>query len=278
MTPGGPDPGRDATTPRSRGLLTTLSIFIALLRQRFVEIEPLDRGFALGSRLFIAVLPLTLVAQPFILRDTSLGQLMTTAFDLEGPAREAAEVLFAPAPGLGAGVGLFAIIVLLYAVRGFARGMQRLYVDLWRVRLRTATAIASQVAWALWLAGYVVVDIALAGLRASGGPRPLLVFAASVGVYALMWAVTPTLLLARHVPLRRLVPTIVLTAVGVAIFEAASRLYFPAIATNNAERYGLIGFAFSLFSWLFINQTVVVLAALLGAVLDQVRHTDTVPP
>jgi uncharacterized BrkB/YihY/UPF0761 family membrane protein len=104
------------------------------------------------------------------------------------------------------------------------------------------------------------------------------VFAASVGVYALMWAVTPTLLLARHVPLRRLVPTIVLTAVGVAIFEAASRLYFPAIATNNAERYGLIGFAFSLFSWLFINQTVVVLAALLGAVLDQVRHTDTVPP
>lgn len=264
-------------TPAPEGWLPTLQRFVSLLRERFREIEPLDRGFALGSRLFIAVLPLTLVVQAFTLRDTSVGQLLTAAFDLEGPAREAAEVLFAPPPGLGAGVGLFAIIVLLYAVRGFARGMQRLYVDLWRVHLGTARAIAAQVSWALWLVGYVVLDIALAGMKASDDVQRLLVLAASVVVYGLMWAVTPTLLLARRIPLRRLVPTIVLTAVAVAVFEAVSRLYFPAIATNNAERYGLIGFAFSLFSWFFVNQTIVVLAALVGAVLDEVRRPVSTP-
>ena len=82
---------------------------------------------------------------------------------------------------------------------------------------------------------------------------------------------TPTLLLARRVSLRRLAPTIVLTAVSVAVFEAISRAYFPSLATSNADRYGLIGFAFSLFSWFFVHQVVVVLAALVGAVLDEVR-------
>ena len=80
----------------------------------------------------------------------------------------AAETLFAPPENLGAGLGAFAVIVLLFALRGFARGMQRLYLDLWRVRLHRATAVVYQMAWAIWLAVYVVLDIGLAGMRLEG--------------------------------------------------------------------------------------------------------------
>lgn len=253
-----------------------------LLRRRTAEVEPFDRGFALGSRLFIAVLPLSLVAQQLTVQDTSLGALLTAAFRLEGEGREAAEALFAPPADLGAGLGLFALVVLLFALRGFARGLQRLYLDLWRIRLSGATALAAQLTWALWLAGYVVLDIALAGLRLEGGMAGWLGVLGGVAIYALMWAVTPGLLVARRVSAMRLAPTIFLTMAGVGLFDLVSRAYFPSIATSNAERYGLVGFAFSLFSWFFANQTIVVLAALVGAVLDEARTASpgavTPPP
>lgn len=66
---------------------------------------------------------------------------------------------------------------------------------------------------------------------------------------AWMRLLTPTLLLVGRVGVRRLVPTMVLAAIAVAVLEAVSRMCFPGMATANAERHGLIGFAFSLFSW-----------------------------
>lgn len=255
--------------PTVRARITAM---LTLLRARFTEIEPLDRAFALGSRLFIAVLPLTLIAQQVSVRGTSMGTLLTSAFGLRGPGREAAETLFAPPPALGAGVGLFALLVLVFSVRGFARGLQRLYVTLWRVDLGGPTAVAAQVAWAIVLSVYLFLDITFAGARVAQGAAHPLNILASTALYAVMWAVTPSVLLARRIPLSRLVPTIGLTMVSVGVFDAVSRTYFPAIATSNAERYGLIGFAFSLFSWFFINQAVVVIAALVGAVVDEVRR------
>ena len=113
----------------------------------------------------------------------------------------------------------------------------------------------------------------LAGLRLDGGLAAWVGGLGGLALYAGLWALTPTLLLARRIPLRRLMPTIVLTATAVAAFELVSCDDFPSLATTNAQRYGLIGFAFSLFSWFFIHQVVVV-AGLVGAVVDQARTAD----
>lgn len=259
-------------------MLVTLRRFVFLFRDRFVAIEPLDRGFALGSRLFVAVLPLSLVAQRVTDQDTSMGSLLTSAFRLQDSGRDAAETLFAPPVDVGAGLGLFAIVVLFYSLRGFARGMQRLYLDLWRVRLSGPTAIVYQVFWAAWLAAYLLFDIVLAGLRLEPGASEWLGLLGGLALYAGMWALTLWLLLGRRVSLRRLAPSIAMTALAVAAFEAVSRLYFPELASTNAERYGLIGFAFSLFSWFFVHQVVVVLAGLLGAVVDEVLGVPAAEP
>ncbi|MEX1333830.1 MAG: hypothetical protein AB1Z66_00860 [Candidatus Limnocylindrales bacterium] len=97
-----------------------------LLRRTWSDIEPLERSFTLGSRLFVAVLPFSLIAQQLTIRDTSLGELLTSAFRLEDAGQEAAETLFAAPAELGAGLSLFSIMVLVLALRGFARGSQRL--------------------------------------------------------------------------------------------------------------------------------------------------------
>lgn len=244
-----------------------------LLRLRWREVDPLDRAFTLGSRLFIAVLPLSLVAQQVTAQDTSVGELLTSTFGLGGAGQEAAERLFAPSGTLGTGLGLFALIVLIYAVRGFARSLQRFLASVWRIEMRGGVAVAAQVGWAIWLAAYVVVDIALAGVRRSDGTLAGPATIASTALFVGMWAVTPSMLLARRITFRRLLPSIVLTVIAVTLFDVVSRGYFPTIATSNAERYGLIGFAFSLFTWFFVNQAVVVLAAFVGAFADEVLRT-----
>jgi uncharacterized BrkB/YihY/UPF0761 family membrane protein len=64
---------------------------------------------------------------------------------------------------------------------------------------------------------------------------------------------------------------ILMTRTAVVVFGVSGRMVFPSLVTENAERYGLIGMAFSLFSWFFVNQTIVVLAALVGAVIHEHR-------
>ena len=61
-----------------------------------------------------------------------------------------------------------------------------------------------------------------------------------------------------RLPWRRLLPTGLLTAAGIAAYTIGSALYLPHIFTENAERYGLIGIAFGLVTWLFAYAWVVI--------------------
>jgi hypothetical protein len=49
-----------------------------------------------------------------------------------------------------------------------------------------------------------------------------------------------------------------------------SDVVMPELVTHNTARYGLIGFTFSLVSWLFSGAVLVVSAAILGALLDRI--------
>jgi membrane protein len=59
----------------------------------------------------------------------------------------------------------------------------------------------------------------------------------------------------------------VLTAVSLTLFAVASRLYMPAVMSTDARRYGLIGAAFGIVSWLFASSVVLIGSATTGAVL-----------
>jgi uncharacterized BrkB/YihY/UPF0761 family membrane protein len=54
-----------------------------------------------------------------------------------------------------------------------------------------------------------------------------------------------------------------------ALLGAASGIYVPLLLTWSADRYGLIGVAFSLQSWLLAAAFVVVIGAVVGAVASE---------
>lgn len=79
-----------------------------------------------------------------------------------------------------------------------------------------------------------------------------------------LWLGTPLILL-RGVAWRKLVPGATVTAVLVSLAGVASAVYVPILMTRAAERYGLIGIALALQSWLVVMAFVVVTGAVVGA-------------
>ena len=90
---------------------------------------------------------------------------------------------------------------------------------------------------------------------------------------AVLWVWTPYVLLGRRLPWRRLLPSGLMTAGSVGLYSLASALYLPQTFTTNAERYGLIGVAFGLVTWLFGYAAVVIGAAAVAGVWDRRGHT-----
>ena len=70
-------------------------------------------------------------------------------------------------------------------------------------------------------------------------------------------------------PARALFTLSLLTAVGFAVLHRLSAFYLPALVAGNQQQYGLLGVAFTLFSWLSACAFIIVVATVVGAVLAE---------
>jgi len=116
----------------------------------------------------------------------------------------------------------------------------------------------------LWIALipiYVSVRPLVAGL-AGGWWR----IAASVALGAAAWLLTPYVLLGRRLEWRRLLPGAALTSVGMTALAGFSLVYLPHSITSYAHRFGVIGVAFALLSWLVLAGFVLVGTVAAGSV------------
>jgi membrane protein len=83
-----------------------------------------------------------------------------------------------------------------------------------------------------------------------------------------VWLATPAILLGPR-EWRRLLPGALVSATLGALLGVASGIYIPILLTWSADRYGLIGVAFSIQSWLLAAAFTVVVGAVVGAVASQ---------
>ena len=77
------------------------------------------------------------------------------------------------------------------------------------------------------------------------------------------------ILLGGRVGPRQLAVGGLLTAVGFAVVRRLSVFYLPTLVASNQQQFGLLGVAFTLFSWLSGCAFVIVVAAVAGAVLAE---------
>jgi membrane protein len=232
-----------------------------------VDLRAVDRALALASKLFIAILPLSILCTA-VVSGQDFGSELVVRFGLTGDGAHAARDLFASPAQVQGGIGLLGVVILVSSILSFARALERVYLDAWQLPAADAGAVRSRLKWLAGLVVYTVIlsplKTGLDGLDAENAMR----FISAVGASVLfLW--TPSVLLGGRVPWRRLLPTAAVTGGATLVLGVGSAIVMPGVVSHNTQRYGLIGFTFSMVSWLFVAALVIIAAAIVGKLLDE---------
>jgi membrane protein len=258
-----------AAGPANRPL-AWLRRLLAPLLERLVELEMVDRAVALGSQAFVALIPLLVVWAALVPGGDRNGvaDSLVDRFDLTGGSADAVRRVFAQPAEVRDSVSILGAVLLVFSALSFCRALQRLYERAWRLPPLGFRGTPTQLAWLAFVVVYLSLvsglNTAAVDWLGSGGR-----LAVALGTSFVLWLWTPYLLLGRRVARRSLYVTGAITAVCMTALSVASVIYMPQSITTSAERFGPIGIAVSLVSWLIGAGFVVVIAVALGAVLTE---------
>lgn len=228
------------------------------------EIEPFDRGMTLAAQAFTSIIPIMVVTASYGRARNGFGTGLADSLGLPDAVRRALAGSVPAGSEVGSGFGIFGLLVAVVGATAYSRALERMYSRAWGVRkpsLRTA--------WR-WLAAVVAVVAALSilnltasatqGLPVQGWVETLV----RLVVWSVVWTAVPYVLMDRQVRLRVLAFPGVVTAVALAILQAAGGIYLPIALTNGAQQFGVLGMTFAYIGWLFALSFVIVVATALG--------------
>jgi membrane protein len=254
---------------RIRELASAPGSLVGRLLARLAEIGGVERGTVLGAQAFTALIPYLVVASAVVPKgaNESFADTIIERFDLEGRPADGVRALFASAGEVESGITFLGIAILLITVVSFARSLQSTYERSYGLEPSGLTGVPWSLLWIVALAIWLSLTSIQEEMRDWLGP----LFSATValGFGFLLWLWTPIVLLGRRVALRRLVPGAVVSGVLMTALVYASAIYMPIIIEHAAQRYGLIGIAFSLQGWLLTFCLVIVAGAVAGGVLSE---------
>jgi membrane protein len=238
---------------------------------RLVEVRFLDRTVILAAQAFSAILPLLIVVSTISPRPggDSPGAYLARRLGLAADDVSSLQVAVAPPPSARASIGVLGTVLALLTATSFARALQRSYELAWRLPRAGLRAAWRPLALVIGLALYAEL-LFLFGRLVRGVPagtilEDLVTFAAAWA----LWTGSGWILLGGRVRLRLLAAGGLLTAVGFGVLRRLSALYLPALVASNQQQYGLLGVAFTLFSWLSACAFIIVVATVVGAVLAE---------
>ena len=252
---------------RGSRIAGAVATFVGKCIGRILEMQPFDRALAIASRAFIAIFPLAIVVSSLSPAASSGGfaEGLIERFGLEGEGATLVRQLFASPTQVRSSTTLLGIIVVIYSVFSFARLLARMYEAAWHL---PRSGVRGAVRGLVWVAGIAAYATFLLPLR-NGLVNHTGHFLGEAIVFAsvmLIWLLTPYVLLAGRVPYRSLLPTAASSAVTMGAVSFWAGLYMPGAITKAGERYGLVGVAFSLVTWLIGIGLALLVAAAVGAV------------
>jgi membrane protein len=234
---------------------------------RFLRIDGALRATVISAQAFTSLIPFLVVVASLAPGPGDLGDQLVDRFDLKGDQASSVDTLFGSAGDGGSTVTWIGIVILVLTGLSFTRALQQTFARAYDVELSGPQGAARGLAWfaffALWMATVVAARNAIDDAI---GP-PMGVITGSLTGCGL-WLITP-LVLVPGLTARRVVPGAVVTGVGIGVLGAVSQVWIPLLLEWSAGKYGLIGVAFSIQTWLLTYAFVVVAAAVLGATLSE---------
>jgi membrane protein len=232
---------------------------------RFMRIEGAQQATVLAAQAFTSLIPLMVVAAAFAPGDSDLADRIVERFGLQGESANSVHQLFASAGETESTITWISVIILVLSGLSFTRAIQRVFQRAYDQPAGGLKDHQRGLVWVLCLGVWVTL---LAPLHESLEDLAGIVFAVLVATCSgfVLWLGTPMILLGER-DWRRLAPGALVSGVLGAILGVASSIYVPVLMDWSAEKYGLIGIAFALQSWLLVAGFVVVVGATVGSVV-----------
>jgi membrane protein len=232
--------------------------------RRFIDMEGAQQATVIAAQAFTSLIPFLVVASAFGPGDEDLADRIVERFSLDGSSARSVRALFNSAGEVESAVTWVGIVILVLATLSFTRAMQRMFQ---RAYGTAPGGPRDMLRGLLWLAGFAAWITLSSPLRDTfrdvGGLLVALTVSGASGL--LLWLWTPRILLGLP-DWRRLLPGAIVSAVLGALVSVASGIYVPILMRWSADKYGLIGVAFSIQSWLLVVAFVAVIGAVVGAV------------
>ncbi len=239
---------------------------LAAWLQRLVAVQVVDRAVALGALAFSALFPLMIVYGALVplIDSRSFAVALVNRLHLHGSAAATVHAAIAPPSSVAGSITAIGVLLVLFSGLSLARGLQRLYELSYKLPAAGVRATPWHLLWILLLPIYLSLRPLLVSF---GGSLWRLIGSLALG--AVVWLATPYILLARRLPWRTLVPAALLAGLAMTVFSIFSTIYLPHSVSTSAARFGAIGVAFALLSWLVLAGFVIVGTATAGAVLHE---------
>jgi uncharacterized BrkB/YihY/UPF0761 family membrane protein len=239
--------------------------FVLRVVNRFQKAAGFDRSIALASAALTATIPLMIVASSVA---TKLGGKDTAdriidRYELTGGGAEAVRAIFAPPSGTSTSLGIVGFLFLIVAVLSFSRAMQRLFEQTWQLRPLSVRNTFNGLLWIGGLAVYIaVIGLIHGALGRSRFELGAALLSAPLTAVFLAWS--GSLLGAKRIDRKDLLPFAILGAVLLAVYSVGATVYLPHLFSSYATRYGVIGAVFAMISALFLVMVVLVASASAG--------------
>jgi membrane protein len=234
--------------------------------ERFVAVQGIDRAMAIAAQGYSAFLPLMIVYASLLPRseNQSFAIVLVRKFELKGAAAVSVQQAFAPAGAVQSSVTLLGLLLLLVSTLSFTRGLQRLYEGAFGLKTLGMRNTPRALFWLACVALFVTV-------------RPLLTdplhgwlqVAVTIALGTGLWLLTPYLLLGRRVRWQRLIPSALLTAIGMTGVAIWSVIWMPHTLASSAAQYGVIGIGFAILTWFVAAAAVIVVTTTGGATIAE---------
>ncbi|MGW0747845.1 hypothetical protein [Streptomyces sp. NPDC002587] len=230
---------------------------------RFQRIAGFDRSMALASSMLTTMVSLAILSGAILagIGNKDVAEQIIDRYGLTGAGADAVRQIFSSAADTS--VGVLGALFLLISTLSFARAVQRLFEQTWRLKPLSVRNTVNDAKWALVFVIYVPVSGWLVAVTGRGHlTLAVNMLEASLTGLFLVWG--GWILSAKRIPWRDLLPFGVIASVSTVVYFVGAQLYLPRLFNSYADRYGAVGVVFAMLSAFFVIVLVVVGSAALG--------------
>lgn len=241
-------------------------------RYRAVE-GPLQTAL-LSVYILVAVLPAVLVMEEYLdPHPNSLANSLVHHFSLNASTSELIHNVLGQGRSHELGSALIAIVSALVFGVGFGHVLQLVHARAWQLDIKTG--VGDQIGYGAVLAGLYVLLVLLLLQLNDFHPRStvvkVLLGIGWAGFLTLFFVVVPWLLTHKQVAPRDLLPSAVLTSLGLVALMVISHFFMQFWVDLYARDYGGLGVVLAIYFWIAIGSAIIVWAASLSPALAERR-------